>query len=92
MVNTKSLPPADVLLGEIEVTDGAPGQEQDRAVASAIRSTHTADDLAAVAIGIHRWRTGSDKRGAGKLRAIQQERRSGDQRDLTTSPPQTLYP
>jgi hypothetical protein len=71
MVNTKSPPPADVLLGEIEVMDGAPEQEQDTPVAVAITSTHKADHLAAVAIGVRRWRTGCDKRGAGKLRAIQ---------------------
>jgi len=65
MVNTNGLPPAVVLLGEIEVTDGALWQEQDTPVASAITSRHKADDLAAVAIGVHRWQTGSDKRGAG---------------------------
>jgi hypothetical protein len=80
MVNTNSLPPAVVLLGEIEVIDGAAGQLQDTTVASAITSTNKTDDLAAV--GVHRWQTGSDKRGAGKLRAIQEDQR--DQRDLTT--------
>jgi hypothetical protein len=65
MVNTNGLPPAVVLLGEIEVTDGALAQEQDTAVASAITSRHKTDDLAPVAIGVHRWQTGSDKRGAG---------------------------
>jgi len=63
MVNTNGLPPAVVLLGEIEVTDGALWQEQDTAMASAITSRHKADDVAAVAM--HRWQTGSDKRGAG---------------------------
>jgi hypothetical protein len=71
MVNTNGLPPAVVLLGEIEVTEGALWQEQDTAIASAITSRHKADDLAAVAIGVHRWQTGSDKPGAGNLRAIQ---------------------
>jgi hypothetical protein len=52
MVNTKSPPPAVVLLGDIEVMDGAPGQEQDRPVASAITTTNKADDLVAVAIGL----------------------------------------
>jgi hypothetical protein len=54
MVNTKSLPPADVLLGEIEVMDGAPGQEQDTPVASAIITANKTDDLVAVAIGLYR--------------------------------------
>jgi hypothetical protein len=89
-VNTNGLLPAVALLGEIEVTDGEVRQEQDTAVASAITSTHKTDDLAAVAAGVHRWQTGSDKRGAGKLRAIQQDRR--DHRDLTAgSPETTLY-
>jgi len=85
MVNTNGLPPAVALLGEIEVIDGAPGQEHDTAVASAITSTHKTDDLAAVAIGVHRWQTGSHKRGTGKLRAIQEDRRH--QPDLTAGPP-----
>jgi hypothetical protein len=54
MVNTKSLPPAVVLLGDIEVMDGAPGQEQDTPVASAITTTNKTDDLVAVAIGLYR--------------------------------------
>src|SRR5580658_11057383 len=82
MVNTKSLPPAVALLGEIEVIDGALGQEQDTPIASAITSTHKTDDLAAVAIGVRRWQTGSDKRGAGNLRAIREDRRHN--RNLTT--------
>jgi hypothetical protein len=54
MVNTKSLPPADVVLGEIEVMDGAPWQEQDTPIASATTTTNKTDDLVAVAIGVHR--------------------------------------
>jgi len=103
MVNTKSLPPALALLGEIEVTEGAVGQEQDTAVASAITSTHKTDELAAVATGLHRWQTGSGKQGAGTLMAIQHSRRSAfktigtkddrrHHRNLTTGPPETtLY-
>jgi hypothetical protein len=88
MVNTNVLPPAVVVLGEIEAIDGVAGQEQDTTVvASAITSTYKTDDLAAFATGVHRRRTGSDKRGAGKLSAIQEDRR--DHRDLTTGPPQT---
>ncbi len=74
MVNTNSLPPAVVLLGEIEVIDGAAGQAQDTVVASAITSKYTTDHLAAVANGTHRWQTDSNKRGAGNLRAIQEDR------------------
>jgi hypothetical protein len=83
MVNTKSPAPAVALLGEIELMDGADGQEQDTAVANTITSPHKTDDLIAVAMGVDRWQTGSDKRGAGNLRAIQQDRR--DQKDLITS-------
>jgi hypothetical protein len=39
MVNSTGSPPAVVLVGEIEVIDGAGGQEQDTVVASAITST-----------------------------------------------------
>jgi len=87
MVNTNALPPALALLGESEVIDGAPGQEQDTAVASAITSTHKTDDLAAVALGVRRWQTCSDKRAAGNLRAIRWDRRI--HRKLTTGPPKT---
>jgi hypothetical protein len=87
MVNTNVPPPALVLLGEIEVTDGAVGQEQDTAVASAITSTYKTDDLATGGSGVHRWQTGSGKRGAGKRRAIQQDGR--DHRDVTTGPPES---
>ena len=82
MVNTKSPAPAVALLGEIEVMDGEDGQEQDTAVANTITSPLKTDDLIAVAAGVHRWQTGTDKRGAGNLRAIQEDGR--DQRDLTT--------
>jgi hypothetical protein len=41
-----------VLLGDIEVMDGAPGQEQDTPVASAITTTNKTNDL--VAIGLYR--------------------------------------
>jgi len=58
MVNTNWVPPAVTLPGEIEVIDGAAGQEQETAVASAVTSTYKTDDLAAVAIGVHRWQTG----------------------------------
>lgn len=77
MVNTNSPASAVVLLGEIELIDGAAGQLQDTAVASAITSTHNTDDLAAVAISVHRRQTGSDKQAAGKRRAIQEGRRAG---------------
>jgi len=86
MVNSNWSPPAVVLVGEIEVIDGAAGQEQDTAVASAITSTYKTDDLSAVATGVYRWQIGSDKR-SGKLRAIQEDRR--DHRDLITGPPET---
>jgi len=88
MVNMSWLIPAVALLGEIEVIlDGAVGQEQDTPVASAIRSTYKTGDRAAVAIGEHRRQAGSDKRRAGKLRAMQEDRR--DHRDITTGPPET---
>jgi len=58
MVSTNWVPPAVALLGEIEVIDGAAGQEQDTAVASAVTSTYKTDDLAAVAIGVRRLQTG----------------------------------
>ena len=75
MVNSTPLLPAVVLLGEIEVIDGAAGQLQDTAVANAITSTNKTDGRAAVAIGVRRRQTGSDKRGAGDLSAIQEDRR-----------------
>jgi len=85
MVNTSWLAPAVVLLGEIEVIlDAEVGQEQDTVVASAITSTYKRDDLAAVAIAVHRWPTGSGKRDVRKLRAIQEDRR--DHRDLYNRP------
>ena len=80
MVNTTGLPPAIVLVGDIEVIDGARAQSQDTIVASAITSTHKTDNLAAFALRVHRWQTGSEKRGVGELRAIQESRR--DQRVL----------
>jgi hypothetical protein len=83
MVNSTSLLPAVALLGEIEVIDGADGQLQETTVASAITSTYKADDRAAVALGIRRWQTGSDKRGAGDLRAMQEDRL--EPWDLTTA-------
>jgi hypothetical protein len=73
MVNSTWSPPAVVLAGESEVIDGATGQEQDTAVASAITSTHKIGDFAAVGTGARRWRTRCDKRGAGKVRAIQEK-------------------
>lgn len=82
MVNTTWLPPAVVVLGEMEVIDGAAGQRQDTTVASASASPHKTDDLAAVAIGEHCRQTGSDERGAGNVKAIQENRRG--KRDRTT--------
>jgi hypothetical protein len=75
MVNGTGSLPAVVLFGEIELTDGVGGQLQDVAIASAITSTHKTGDLAAVAPGTHPWQTGSDKPGAEKLKAIQENRR-----------------
>lgn len=75
MVRVNWPPPAVAVLGEIEATDGAGGQEQDKAVASAIASMHKMGDLAAVAIDVHRRQTGSDKRGAANVKTIQEDRR-----------------
>jgi hypothetical protein len=74
MVNVTSLVPAVALVGEIELIDGAPRQ-QDTAVASVITSTHKTENLDAVAIGVPRRQTAFDKQDAGKLRAIQEDRR-----------------
>ena len=70
MVNTKSLPPALVVAGEIDVIDGAAGQRQDTLRASAMTSTHKTHDFAAVAIAIPRWSTGPDEPGDGKRTVI----------------------
>lgn len=75
MVNATGSLPAVVLFGEIEVTVGAGGQSQDVAIASAITRTYKTGDFAAAVIGTHPWQTGSDKRGAEKLKAIQENRR-----------------
>lgn len=73
MVNVNWPLPAVALLGEMEATDGAGGQAQDVAVASAIKSTYKTGDLAGITIGAHLQQTGSDTWGAAKLKAIEQE-------------------
>lgn len=57
----------------MEATDGAGGQAQDVAIASAIKSTYKTGDLAGITIGARLQQTGSDTWAAAKLKAIQEE-------------------